>query len=481
MDTDEGTQKRSIFRLGREVAGWCLYDFGAAVFPTSVVTVFFGPFITTIAEAAADGSGMVHPLGIPVHPGAFYPYLISISVFLQICLLPLIGALADYTRMKKSLLIFSMIGGSGSVVAMLGVGMEQYLFAGALFLFGNICFGASDVLYNAFLPEVCDSEHRNRVSSAGWGLGYLGGGILLIFQYVFFANATSLGFDEMDATRIALASCGLWWLLFGGGALMQLKSRRSQHRPSDGGMLLTAGFRELKSTAQTLRRYPHTLLFLVAFLLYSDGIQTVTSISTQFGQQEVGLGMQDLAEVILIVQFVGVLGAWLFERLARRLGTKRSILLSLSIYILITLYAWGLLQTKTDFYLMAAVTALVLVGSQALSRAAFSCMIPAGREAEYFGIYEISERGTSWLSPLFFGLALQFTGSYRIAVLSLAVYFVAGFVLLLRVNFATAEREVRLANLSSSTDLSGENNATAEEEGSSDGSLEIHPAPPSRS
>jgi UMF1 family MFS transporter len=151
--------------------------------------------------------------------------------------------------------------------------------------------------------------------------------------------------------------------------------------------------------------------------------------------------MEDLAEIILIVQFVGVLGAWLFERLARWIGTKRSILVSLSVYILITLYAYGPLQSKTDFYIMAAAMALVLVGSQALSRAAFSRMIPAGREAEYFGIYEISERGTSWLGPLFFGLALQYTGSYRIAVLALAAYFVAGFLLLLLVKFRQAEAE----------------------------------------
>ncbi|MBR9974301.1 MAG: MFS transporter, partial [Bacteroidetes bacterium] len=135
--------------------------------------------------------------------------------------------------------------------------------------------------------------------------------------------------------------------------------------------------------------------------------------------------------------------AWLFERLARWIGTKRSILLSLVVYILITMYAYGPLETKTDFTIMAAVTAMVLVGSQALSRAAFSRMIPAGREAEYFGIYEISERGTSWLSPLFFGLALQYTGSYRVAVLSLAAYFVVGFLLLLLVKFRKAEEEAR--------------------------------------
>ncbi|MBE0644355.1 MAG: MFS transporter [Bacteroidetes bacterium] len=443
METQMETRTKGIRGLGREVFGWCVYDFGAAAFTTSVTTVFFGPFITSVASAAADASGLVHPFGIEVHYGALYPYLISISVFLQICLLPLIGALADYTRMKKPLLVLSLFGGSGSVMAMLAVGPENYLLGGGLFLLANLCFGASDVLYNAFLPEICAPEDRNRVSSFGWGLGYLGGGVLLVLQYLFIAQADVFGLAEMDAARIALASCGFWWLLFGGFALTRLESRQAQRARTTGGPLIIAGFRELRSTLRALRRYPQTLLFLAAFLLYSDGIQTVTSISTQFGQEEVGLSMEDLAQVILIVQFVGVLGAWLFERLARRFGTKRSILFSLVVYIMITLYAYGPLQTKFDFYVMAAVTALVLVGSQALSRAAFSRMIPAGCEAEYFGIYEISERGTSWLSPLFFGLALQYTGSYRIAVLSLSAYFIVGFVLLLLVKFKRAEEEAQ--------------------------------------
>ncbi len=443
MEAQIETRAKGIRGLGPEVFGWCVYDFGAAAFTTSVTTVFFGPFITSIAAAAADASGFVHPFGLEVHYGACYPYLISLSVFLQICLLPLIGALADYTRMKKPLLVVSVLGGSGSVLGMLAVGPENYLLGAGLFVFANVCFGASDVLYNAFLPDICLPADRNRVSSFGWGLGYLGGGVLLVMQYLFVARAEAFGLAEIDAAKIALASCGFWWLLFGGYGLARLRSRQPQRVRKTGGPLIVAGFRELRSTVRALRRYPHTLLFLAAFLLYSDGIQTVTSISTQFGQEEVGLSMGDLAQVILIVQFVGVLGAWLFERIARRFGTKRTILLSLVVYILITFYAYGPLQTKFDFYVMAAVTALVLVGSQALSRAAFSRMIPPGREAEYFGIYEISERGTSWLSPLFFGLALQYTGSYRIAVLSLSAYFVIGFVLLLLVKFKRAEEEAR--------------------------------------
>ncbi|MCB2206159.1 MFS transporter [bacterium] len=432
-----------------EVRGWKIYDFGAAAIPTSLITVFFGPFITSIAVNAAGNDGALVLFGLSMHPGAYYPYLISISVLLQIILLPLIGALADYTRLKKTLLTVSLTGGSAATMALSQVGEIDVLLGGGLFLLINVFFGCSDVLYNAFLPEICSPDERNRVSSAGWGLGYLGGGILLLLQYLFFDQSAAMGMQELHAARIVLASCGVWWLLFGGVGLLHLKSRAAQRTRSGKGLLITAGFRELTQTFRGLRRYPQTLLFLVAFLLYSDGIQTVTTVSTQFGQEEIGLRMEDLAEIILIVQFVGVIGAWLFERIARRFGTKRTILFSLVVYILITLYAYGLLQTKTDFYLMASVTALVLVGSQALSRAAFSRMIPPGREAEYFGIYEISERGTSWLGPLLFGLALQHTGSYRLAVLAISAYFIVGFLLLIRVKFSRAEREAAQSDLPS--------------------------------
>jgi len=242
--------------------------------------------------------------------------------------------------------------------------------------------------------------------------------------------------------RLCLGTSGVWWILC---TLLFLRVVRvSRRRPDVAHALppITAGFRQLASTLKSARRHPQTLLFLLAYLVYSDGIQTVTSVATQFGQEEVGLSMENLAQVILIVQFVGVIGAFLFLRIARSFGTKRTIMLTLVIYAAITAYTYGWVSTPTEFYVMAALVALVLVGSQALSRSLYSRIIPEGHEAAYFSLFEVSERGTSWSGPLVFGMALQYTQSYRLAVLALAGYFIIGLVILGRVNVARAVQSV---------------------------------------
>jgi UMF1 family MFS transporter len=190
-----------------------------------------------------------------------------------------------------------------------------------------------------------------------------------------------------------------------------------------------------------VRLYPQTVLFLVAYLLYNDGIQTVIALASQFGQEELGLPISTLTSVILMVQFVALFGALAFNRVAEVLGTKRAIMVSLVIWTGTVTYAYGWLRTGGQFFALGAAIAIVLGGSQALSRALYSLMIPKGQEAEYFSLYEVSERGTSWLGPLLFGLALQFTGSYRIAILSLSIFFLLGLVLLAFVNVREAVLE----------------------------------------
>lgn len=436
------TSRERLFRHTRSQVGWFLYDVGASSFSTSVITVFFGPYITRVAKTAADSQGFVHPFGVQISAGAFYPFIISISVILQVILLPFLGAIADHARKRRLFLALAAFSGAGCVASMYFTGDQAYMTGGILFILANLAFGAADVFYNAFLPEICSPSERNTISSTGWGLGYLGGGALLIGQYGLLNFASSWGLTEKEASGVCLLSSGAWWGFFAGVALLLLPAgNHSTLLPNT--RVLDARFTPLIGTLRRLRASPHTLLFLLAFLIYSDGIQTVTSISTQFGQEEIGLTVEQLAEVILIVQFVGFVGAFVFNAIAKRRGNKFTIMLTLFIYVLITLYAYGPLSTAREFSIMAACIALVLVGSQALSRSTFSRMIPHGREAEYFGIYEISERGTSWLGPLFFGLALQFSGSYRIAVLALALFFLVGLVLLARVNFTKAIAEAR--------------------------------------
>lgn len=428
--TSTSPARRSWFGT-REQVGWYFYDWANSAFSTTVVSVFLGPYLTSVARAAADSEGFVHPLGISVRADAFFPYMVSLSVLLQVFFLPIMGAIVDYTHLKKRLMALFAYTGAFATIGLYFLDGDNYLLGGVLFLVANLSFGAAMVCYNAFLPEIADPNERDRVSSVGWAMGYLGGGLLLALNLVFFALRESFGVDTSTAVRISLASAGLWWALFTLLPVARLQSRQPQRRLPAGERYLTIGFKQLSHTLRALPRYSQTLLFLVAYLLYNDGIQTIIALSAQFGSEELGMGADELPPLFLMVQFVAFFGALFFGYLARWIGAKRAIIVSLLIWTGVTIYAYSpLLETGRQFFLLGAVIALVLGGSQALSRSLFSQMIPKGQETEYFSLYEISERGTSWLGPLFFGLAIQFTGSYRAAVLAVGVFFVAGLILL---------------------------------------------------
>ena len=424
----------------REQVGWYFYDWGNSAFSTTVVTVFLGPYLTAVAQQAADPAGYVHPLGIPVLADSFFPYMVSLSVLLQVFFLPILGAIADYSHMKKRMLgIFAYVG-AFATMGLYFVDGGNYGLGGLLFLVANLSFGASIVFYNAYLPDIASADDRDRVSSQGWALGYLGGGLLLLLNLLFVQNRPA-ALSMEHAVRISLVSAGMWWAIFTIIPLLALRRRQPRQALPPGERYFTVGFRQLRHTLRTLPSYPQTLLFLVAYLLYNDGIQTVIALSAQFGSQEMGMATASLVQLILMVQFIAFFGALIFGYLARFLGAKRAIVVSLVIWLGVVVYAYALLRTEWQFFVMGAVIAVVLGGSQALSRSLFSLMIPAGRESEYFSLYEVSERGTSWLGPLFFGLALQFTGSYRLAILSVAIFFAVGLVLLVRVDAAKAIAE----------------------------------------
>jgi UMF1 family MFS transporter len=418
----------------REQRAWYMYDWANSAFPTTVLTVFIGPYLTTITKAAADGHGYVGLLGVKVTAEAFFPYIVSLSVLLQVLLLPLLGAIADYSHFKKRMFgLFAYIG----ALATLGMYFLQgtnYLLGGVLFLVANLGFGASVVFYNAFLPDIAAPDERDHVSSVGWALGYLGGGLLLGLNLALFSKSADLGLSTGEAVRINLASAGLWWAIFTLIPLFVLKRRAPLRQLPPGEHYFTIGLRQLRQTLGKARTHPQALLFLAAYLIYNDGIQTVISLASVFGQEEVGLSISTLTTAVLMVQFVGIPGVFLFKYVARAVGAKAAIAISLLLWTGTLMYAYALLHTTRDFFIMAGMIALVLGGSQALSRSLFSLLIPKGQESEYFGLYEISDKGTSWLGPLLFGLALQFTGSYRVAILSLIVFFVAGLLLLLKVD-----------------------------------------------
>ena len=425
----------------REQRGWYLYDWANSAFPTTVIALFLGPYITVLAKAAADSQGFIHPLGIKIDARSYWSYLISLSVILQVLFLPIVGAIADYGRKKRECLAATAYLGALATAAMFFLHGNTYLLATTLFLIANVSFGASIVVYNSFLPEIAPPEQRDAVSSKGWGVGYLGGGLLLALNLALYQNAVRIGLTEGTAVRISLSSAGIWWGLFTIPTLMTLRNRGAASTPPPGQRAIQATLGQLRHTVREILRYPQTTTFLIAYLLYNDAIQAVLALAAQFGNDELKIPVSQLTLAILMVQFVGFFGAIGFQWIAARTGAKRAILASLVLWTATLIYIYAEVKTTLDFFVAAAVIALVMGGSQALSRSLFAQLIPQGKEAEYFSIYEVSDKGTSWLCPMLFGLALQFTRSYRIAILSLIVFFIAGLIGLLRVDVARGERE----------------------------------------
>ncbi|MGV9315222.1 MFS transporter [Streptomyces sp. NPDC003691] len=417
--------------LRRQRHGWYFYDFACSVYSTSVLTVFLGPYLTEVAKAAADEDGYVRPLGLSLRAGAVYPYAVSASLVLAVVLMPLAAARADRTGRRKPLLAAAAYTGAGATAAMFLLDGDRYLLGAFLLIVANASLSVSMVLYNSYLPELAAPAERDAVSSRGWAFGYTSGALVLVLNLVLYGNHEGFGLSEAEAVRLCLASAGLWWGAFTLIPLRRLRDRRIPPAERAAGGI---GPRRLLATLKDMRRHPLTLSFLLAYLVYNDGIQTVISQASVYGKEELGLGQTTLIVAVLLVQVLAVAGALGMGRLARIYGARRTVLASLAVWTLILVAGYFLpAGAPVWFFGLAAAIGLVLGGSQALSRSLFSHLVPRGKEAEYFAAYELSDRGMSWLGPLVFGLAYQITGSYRDAIVSLVLFFAVGFVLLARV------------------------------------------------
>jgi len=420
--------------------GWYSYGWASHVFPTIVITVFMGRYLTSVAENAVGKHGRLHLVGIPVAPGSLFAYLVSFGTVLLVLAMPVVGAIADRTGAKREILLGFGWLSAACCIAMIGIGRTDWQLGSVLFLIGYLGYSCATVVNYALLIDVADAGDRDRVSSFGWAFAYVGGGLLLAADFVLSLFLA----DKAWLARIALCTAGLWWAGFNVLPWRLLRSLpREDRSPVRGteGSVLASGFGQLRRTLAELGRYPVTLAFLVAFLIFNDGIQTVTTVAAQYGDKQLGLSDSVLLSAILLVQFVAFAGAIWLGRLAERYGARQVLVGSLVVWVALVVAAYFLAPGASgEFYALAVGIALVLGGSQALSRSLFSRLIPAGREAEYFGLYEISDSGTSWLGPLLFGLTYQLTGSYRNALASLVVFFVVGLALLVRVPLAAGVR-----------------------------------------
>ena len=437
----------------REIFGWAMYDWANSAFSTTVGTVFLGPYIASLAAEAAKAfpDGNARFMGIPVAPDSFLPYCISFSVGLQVLFLPILGAIADYSHLRKRMMqIFAFIGAIATILMFLITG-DLWWMGGVLYIVANLAFGAAIVFYNAYLPDIASEEERDRVSSYGWAMGYLGGGVLLALNLAFFIFSEDLGVPGDLAVRINLASAGIWWLAFSFLTWSRLRPRHASRALPAGESYVSVGFKQLGHTFREIKHFPETLKYLLAYFLYNDGIQTVIAVSSTFAAAPlirggIELPQDTLIALILMIQFVAFFGALFWGKLAKWIGAKQSIIVALVIWAGVVIFAYGGLKGDSrilQFFILGVFIALVMGGSQAISRSLFSQMIPTGKEAEFYSFYEVSERGTSWTGPLIFGLVNQMFGSLRYGILALIFYFIAGLIVLPFVNVQKAKDDVK--------------------------------------
>jgi UMF1 family MFS transporter len=414
--------------------GWCLYDWANSAFATvilaAVLPVYFASLVPTHGAVLFWSSQ-------PIPATALWGYIVSLSMALVAIVAPALGNLADRRGWRLRLLIISCLLGSLATCGLFFAGPGQYMLAAALFVLGNIGFAAGNIFYNAYLPDLASGHEADRLSARGFALGYIGGGLMLLIVFLMIQQHAILGLpDKGSATRLGFLLTGVWWLGFALPAFSWLKgvpvSTRALHT------LRTP--RDYLKIFADLRHYRDLRRFLIAFLLYNDGIQTIIAVSAIFAREELGLGTGTILGCFLMIQFVAMPGALLFSRIAGRFNTKYAVMASLLLFTMIAVYA-SIMTTATEFWLLGFAVAIVLGGSQALSRSLFSSLVPKQRSAEFFGFYAISSKFASILGPLTFALLIEMTGSNRIAILALALFFISGIVLLTGVNVEEGRRQ----------------------------------------
>ena len=454
----------------RAVSGFCLYDVANSAFVTTVVTAVGGPFVLAVARRGAV-HGRADLLGLHLRPGTVFALATSLSVLLQVAFLPLLGAVADRSDAKRRLLVRGTAVGVLATLLLSIVPLGSPLLAVVAFVVANVAFGVGVLAYNAYLHDVAEPADTDRVSARAFALGYAGGGLLLAVDLLVVLLHGKLGLSKGGAARVAIASAGLWWGAFGALSVQRLRAvellphdqRSPQGRsaappspaaPVGHGVGGRSAVAQLRDSLRALLALPGTARFLLSFLLFNDAIQAVVGLSAVFLTQElyVAKGLQEsdattfLLTLVLLIQVVAVPGAFLSARLAGRVGTKAVLVGELVVWVGVVLFAVTGLHSTTSAYALGVVIALVLGGTQSLARSLFSRMVPEGRQASFFGFYELAERGTAWIGSLVFAIVLELTGDYRGALLSLLLLFAAGGLLLVSTDTDAAVASVARAD-----------------------------------
>lgn len=423
--TRADTDKRTIF-------GWAMYDWANSAYMTTIAVAVLPMYFAGV---------VVPPEGFMIGKTLYaaetlWGFMVAAAAFLVFLMAPTLGAIADFRSAKKQfLLFFCYLGVAGSIVlSFCGQGeVYQTIF---LFILSQIGFVGANVFYDAFLPQIAPPGQEDRISSKGFAYGYAGGGIQFGCALVLIAYHDFFGLTQAGAARISMLSAALWWGLFTLFTAYYLKERKIPQKLPEGlsssvGRInyLALGISRVWKTMGEVKQRQHLVLFLLAFLVYNEGIQTVVLMATIYGKQELHFSATTLMITLLLVQIVAVFGALIFGWISKKTGTKQAIMISLIIWGGVVIYAY-FIHSPAEYFLLGAIVGLVLGGSQAISRSFYASMIPEDSPAEFFGFYSIVNKFSAVWGPFIFALIRHWSGSSRNAILSIIIFFIVGIILL---------------------------------------------------
>ena len=430
----------SLFdRLGLnrpELRAWVMYDWANSAFQSTIITAVFPPFFSAVAAAGLP----------PAVATARFAWATTIAVAITAVLGPVLGAIGDYRAVRKRMLALCVAIGVPATAMMATIGRGEWQYGALLFIIANVAIATSFVFYDSLLPHIAAPDELDRVSTAGYAIGYLGGGILLVINLLWILMPATFGLpDTVTGIKLSFISVGIWWLMFSIPLFRGVPEPPRALEPDEqvSGNPVRAAVVRVWETFHELRGYRQAFLMLVAFLLYNDGIQTIIRMAGIYGA-EIGIDQTAQIEAFVVVQFVGIPFSFLFGALASRISAKTAIFLALGVYTGISVLGY-FMTAAWQFFALAFLVGTVQGGSQALSRSLFARMIPKHKSSEYFGFFSVFEKFAGIAGPALFAASVSIFGSSRAAVLAVIFFFVCGGLVLTRVNVAEGEAHAREA------------------------------------
>lgn len=405
------------------IFSWCMYDWANSAFATTIMAAVLPFFYSSVAGANLSKTTA----------SSYWGYTNTIAMLIVALAAPILGALADHSGMKKKFLAGFAILGIASAASLVSVGQGDWFLASFLYILGMVGFSGGNNFYDSLLPHVAQQGEIDRISSYGYALGYLGGGVLLILNLAMIMKPGFFGIeDAVWGSRYSFVTVAVWWAIFSIPIMKNVPEPPVVPIAAESANPFRASIQRLSLTFHNLRQYREAFKFLIAYWLYNDGIGTIISMAVIFGA-EINIAQGHLIGAILAVQFVGIPFSILFGRLAGRIGTKNAIYIGLAVYTGIAIGGY-FIQTALHFWILAVLVGFVQGGTQALSRSLFGTLIPKNKSAEFFSFYDVSSKFAGIIGPFVFGFVGQMTGSSRLSVVALIIFFISGGLILLKVN-----------------------------------------------